>query len=782
MKTRILLTLLIAGTLQSVLHAQELTQTIRGRIVDDVSEFPLLGATIFIAETDPILGSSTDYNGEFKIEKVPIGRHALKVSYIGYESIQLSDVLVSTGKSVYLEIKLKESAFAITEVEIKGSRPKDIPLNEMSGVSARSFSVEESQRYAGGLDDPGRMVTAFAGVTSASLGQNAIVIRGNAPKGVQWRMEGIEIPNPSHFAGATVTGGGFVTLLSNNVLANSDFLTGAFPSEYGNALSGVFDMNLRSGNNEEAEHTFQVGLLGIDVASEGPISKQNKSSYLFNYRYSTLGLIEPILPDESNTIRYQDLSFKLNFPTTKAGEYSLWGVGGNDYGRKNREVVINPSDWEILDDLQDYDYGFNVGAAGIKHKINFGKNTMWQTSVAGSVNDAYWHIDQLNEQGVIVPKRRVENLTGQVSLSTVLNHKFSKRHHNRAGILYHQQYYNIEIKDLFAGQSTLFTLVNDDGWQDRWQIFSQSKYDLTKNLKLNIGVHSQYAVFNNEVTFEPRANLQLYFNTTSSLSLGYGKHSQMEDMKIYKVQDQQGNFINSDLKMIKADHIVLSYDWIIKENLRLKIEPYFQFLYDVPVVADSSFSMMNFQQDWFLTAELVNEGEGQNYGVDMTLERFLNNDFYYLITGSVFVSKYLGGDKIWRNTRFNRGYAFNILTGKEWQFGKQKNKWFGLNIGYNVMGGLRESPVDIQNSQIRKEVIYNTYEAFSKQNAMVNYMDITITYKKNKNKTATIWGLQVKNVLGSKEFQGHQYNFRTNQVDELNVAAVIPNLYFKVEF
>lgn len=782
MINRILLIITLISAIGNFVSAQDLTQTVRGKIIDEVTEFPLIGATIYVTGSDPVLGASADIDGEFEIKNVPIGRQTLNISFVGYEPVVIPDILIHSGKSVYLEIKMKEQAFAMDEIVIEAEKDKDVPINDLAGVSTRTFSVEETQRYAGGLDDPGRMVTAFAGVTPTTLGQNAIIIRGNAPKGVQWRMEGIEIPSPSHFAGATITGGGFVTLLSSHVLANSDFLTGAFPSEYGNALSGVFDMNLRSGNNQERENTFQAGLLGIDFASEGPISKNSKASYLFNYRYSTLGLIEPVLPEETNTIRYQDLSFKLNFPTKKAGEFSFWGVGGKDFGKKNEKLIMDQSLWEIEDDLQDYEYGFLVGASGIKHKINFGKNTMWKSSVVASVNDSYWDIDRLNESLELHPESRVDNVTGQFSFSSILNHKFSRRHKNRTGIMAHQHFYDIRIQEANDSGDPLTTIVDNNGSNSRWQFFSQSRFDLSNSITLNVGLHSQFFQLNKQFTLEPRANLQWHINDTKSVSIGYGNHSQMEDLKVYFIQNNSGEKVNEDLKMTRAHHLVLSYDWLIKDNLRLKIEPYYQYLYDAPVIADSSFSMLNFEQDWFLTADLVNEGKGRNYGVDLTLERFLDNNIYYLITGSVFKSEYRGGDGIWRDTRFNRGYAFNILGGKEWKLGATGNKWLGLNIRMNLMGGLRFSPVDVNSSISDKEVVYNENDAFSNQAPSINYVDFTISYRKNKKKHSSVWTLQVKNALGYEDFDGHRYNFMRNIVEEDNSTIVIPNLSYKIEF
>ena len=669
----------------------------------------------------------------------------------------------------------------LDEVVVEAEKAKDIPLNEMAAVSARVFTVEETQRYAAGLDDPSRMATAFAGVTNSSVGQNAIVVRGNAPKGVQWRVEGIEIPNPSHFAGSSVAGGGMVTILSSQVLDNSDFLTGAFPSEYGNALSGVFDMNLRKGNNQEFEHAFQAGLLGIDFASEGPLSGNKNSSYLFNYRYSTLGLIDPMLPEDVNTIKYQDLSFKLNFPT-KIGEFSFWGVGGNDFGETKTDPIADPGEWEVEDDFTDQEYGFNIGATGLTHKLTLSDRSLLKTSLVASANDAYWDFDQLDNASELHEKSRVKTLTGTYSASTTLNHKFSSKVTNRSGVIFNKHFYDLDISEAAVLGQPLRTIVQDESSTQRWQAFTQTKIRASESFEFMLGLHSQYFELNDQVTIEPRASVRYNLDPFKSISLGYGNHSQMEDAKIYFVRDQNNNTPNQDLKMARAHHVVLSYDWAINENLRLKIEPYFQYLYDVPVIADSSFSMLNFEQDWFFDQTLVNDGKGRNIGVDITFEKFFSNNFYYLITGSIFDSQYKGGDGVWRSTRFNRNMAFNMLGGKEWQLGTNSNKWLSVNLGLTLMGGKKRSPLNEAASLAAREEILNEYDAYSESEPFIYNFDLTVSYRKNKPKHSSVWSLQMKNMLGSPDYDGYQYNYQSNSMVETTSAIAIPNLSYKIEF
>ncbi|HNW52531.1 MAG TPA: carboxypeptidase-like regulatory domain-containing protein, partial [Prolixibacteraceae bacterium] len=381
--TKITFVLLLLIT-QNV-FSQKITQTVKGEITDIETKTPLIGATVAVLGTNPLLGTSTDVNGKFKIPNVPVGRYNVQINYIGYDPVIVSEVLVSSGKETILNSGMKQSVSQVDEVTIKAHSNKDKPLNTMASISAKTFTVEETRRYAGGLDDPARMASAFAGVSVGNIQDNAIIIRGNSPKGLSWRLEGVEIPNPNHFAGGNVAGGGVVTIFSGQLMSTSDFFTGAFPAEYGNALAGVFDMKLRNGNSDKRESTFQVGLLGIDFASEGPFCKGKNASYLFNYRYSTFGLVKKlnILPDDVSQIpQYQDLSFKLNFPTKKFGTFSLWGIGGMDDNQEQNDR--DSTKWETNWDKIYYDWDLNMGAIGLTHKIILGKKTYMNSTLAAS--------------------------------------------------------------------------------------------------------------------------------------------------------------------------------------------------------------------------------------------------------------------------------------------------------------------------------------------------------------------------------------------------------------
>lgn len=762
---------------------QEITQVIRGKIVDSESQSPISFASITIPTTNPPMGCMSDENGVFRLEQVPVGRHNIQFSFVGFETKTIPEIMVSSGKEMVLTVGLKEKITQMEEVVVKAYAKKDKPINSMATVSARTFSVEEAQRYAGGFDDPARLASSFAGVATGYLDDNSIIVRGNAPKGMLWRLEGIEISNPNHFANMSTFGGGGVSALSAFMLANSDFFTGAFPAQYGNAMSGVFDLKLRNGNNEKHEHAVQIGALGLDISSEGPFSKNSRASYLFNYRYSTLGLIKPILPPQANIPIYQDLSFKINLPTEKAGIFSIWTLAADN--KIKFEAESDTSQWSYLGDADFGDASQRMGVAALNHRYIFGHKTYLNTTYAISGDYTQYELWTMDTQLNTYASEYIDNTKYRHTFTSTLNHKFSAKHTNRTGFVVNNQHYKTMLKFAPEPGDDLITSVDENSSSMLYQFYSQSKIDFSDRFRMNLGIHSQYFGLNKEFIIEPRIGMTYQVTRNQSLSLAYGKHSRLEPLSIYFARVSDGissTQANKDLNLSKSHHVVLAYDVSLKPHLRLKIEPFVQFLYDIPVVADSSYSTLNMEADWFFTEKLENTGTGTNYGIDITLERFLKNGFYYLVTASLFESTYVGGDNVKRNTRFNSNYVVNLLVGKEWTFGASQNKILGVNGRLNLLGGQRMTPIDMDLSNQYGEIVYDYSRDFESQKPMVYHLNASITYRINKKKHASIWSIQVMNLLGTEEYYGYRYNYRTDSIEEDAVAVVVPSISYKIEF
>ncbi len=782
MLIRFLLSIFISLTVFSVtLFAQQPSQTIRGSVIDNASNSPVEMANVVVIHANSMLGATTDAAGNFKIEHVPVGRYDVKVTLIGYEPTIIREVLVSSARETFLTIPLKESNIGLNEVVIKANVNKEQPLNGMATLSARMLNVDEASRYAGGFDDPARLASSFAGVSS-NIGNNGIVVRGNSPQSLQWKMEGIEIPNPNHFADLAAFGGGGLTALSTKMLANSDFFTGAFPAEYSNALSGVFDIYMRNGNNQKPEHSLQFGLIGLEGSSEGPFKSGSSASYLFNYRYSTLGLISAILPENGGGVTYQDLSFKLNFPTKKTGVFSVWGIGLID--GSGQVAKTDSTLWTYDYDKETIDVKQLMGTVGINHKYFFNPNVYLKTTLAATLSEIDLSTEKMDNSLTLVPENRINNKNWNFVLSTYINTKFNSGHTNKTGIVMTGLLYNMLLKDRSASGESLQTMVDEKGFSSLLSGYSNSTINITGNLKMNAGVNAQIFTLNKNYTIEPRIGLRWQFKPAQSIGFAYGLHSRLERLNYYFTKDLYNNnvYYNKNLDFSKAHHLVLSYDMSIKDNLHLKLETYFQKLFDIPVISDSSFSFINLQDDWYFNHRLSNTGEGRNYGLDATLEQYLTNGFYFMCTSSLFVSRYKGGDGIWRDTRYNRNLISNLLIGKEWQTGKSNQNTFGVSVRLSYQGGDHYSPVDEVKSHLTQTVVLDETKAFSRQLPASLTGHFTISYKVNRNKIGHEIALKVLNATMQNDFNGFQYNYKSNTIDEKREAIFIPNLSYRIEF
>lgn len=752
------------------------TQTVRGIVLDSKTNAPIEFATVRIMNSGS-LGSTTDSLGRFRIDHVPVGRCNIQTSYVGYNANIFNEIPVTSSKEVYMEIPLDENVHSLAEVVIQPEIKKDKPLNAMAITGGRMISMEEAGRFANGFDDPARLSSAFAGV-AGDVGTNAVAIRGNSPQFTQWRLEGVEIPNPTHFADLTGLGGGFLSALSTQVIGNSDFYNGAFPAEYSNALSGVFDMRIRNGNNQKYEHTFQLGILGIDLASEGPISRKNGSSYILNYRFSTTSLAT----GNDMNLKYQDLSFKLNFPTRKAGTFSIWGIGLID---RYKPEILDRDEWETQSDRQSGNTTFDKAAGGITHKYLINADTYIRSSLAATYAKDHTEADQMTEDDKLVHVGDIRNSKWDIVFNSYLNKKFSSNHINRTGITITGLKYDLDYKisPNFGLDIPMEQISKGNGESCVLSTYSSSVINLSNHLTTSLGITAQYFTLNKNWTVEPRAALKWTFNPKHALALAYGLHSRRERLDYYFVEQEVNGKTESNryLNFSKAHHFGLTYDWNINSYMHLKVEPYYQYLFRIPVEENSSFSIIN-HQSFYLERILKNRGSGVNYGIDITLEQYMKNGFYYMITASLFKSRYKAGDHIWRNTRLDKNYLLNVLAGKEWMVGRNKQNVLSLNGRIFFQGGDRYTPVDEEKSLIEHDIKFDETRAYSKKfNPSLNG-DISFSYRINKKKISHEFSIKMLNVGMRTGMHFYQYNEKAHKIEKEDGSGMIPNISYKIYF
>lgn len=802
MKTKftfIIIVLISCFSVHMLYAQQQPAQTVRGTVKDRESQAAVEFAAIAILkDTVLIKVTESDENGAFRLENIPVGRYNVQVKQVGFLPVKLSNIEVNAGKETVLNILMEGSVVTAKEVVVSAeAKNKGQVRNEMATVSVRSFTIEETNRYAGSRQDPARMASNYAGVQGANDSRNDIIIRGNSPMGLLYRLENVDIPNPNHFAIAGTTGGP-VSILNNKVLANSDFMTGAFPSEYGNAIAGVFDLKMRNGNNEKFEHSFQFGILGTELASEGPISKKSGSSYLATYRYSTLKMLQGInVKIGTDAVpNYQDAAFRLNFPVKDKGNFSVFGIGGTS----KIDIIMSdkkePSQDLYAEDDRDQYFGSSMGVMGASYSHIINNTAFTKVTLSGSLqkSNAMHEFIYRNQNYELDSLRKILGYTfinNKTSLAWFINKKFGSRH---------------TIKTGFYADRLGFDLVDSarvdiiGNWQHRWdykgisyllQPYVQYKYKFTDNFSVNGGLHSQLFTLNNSFSLEPRLGLQWAFAPNQVLSAGYGLHSQLQPTYIYfyhKPDAPEDRLHNKHLGFTRSHHYVLSYDNRISESVRLKAETYYQKLFDVPVdVYPSSFSLLNQGSAFvrFFPDSLVNKGTGENYGIELTVEKFFSKGYFFMVTGSLYESNYKGSDGVKRSTDFNGKYAANLLAGKEFKISERSAISLGTKV--TVAGGRLYSPVDTAKSAKINEIV--AVDALRNTLRFKDYfrMDLKIGYKLNTKRLTHEIAIDLVNIFNTRNVLALSYapdarNPQANPVKEETQLGFLPLFYYKLDF
>lgn len=781
----------------SLLQAQD-TKTIRGQVVDKDSKYPLIGARVVVIDTGTVNGTVTDENGYFKLE-VPLGRVSLRASYVGYNDQSVSNLQVISGKEINQIIELQEKVTDMKEVVVTANKDQQGQAkNEFAAISARSFDVELTSRFSGNRNDPARMASNFAGVSGANDARNDIIIRGNSPMGMLWRLEGIDIPSPNHFAGFGSTGGP-VGMLNNNTLSRGDFITSAFPAEYGNALSGVFDLGLRNGNKDKYEFLAQIGFNGIEVGAEGPFAKKkSQASFLINYRYSTLALFKLLKANFGTGTavpQYQDLTFKVDVPTKKAGVFRFWGLGGlSQIELLGHLVDLNKPQKDLYGNENiDLYNKVQTGMVGFSHTYFINPKTYYKLMLAATHQTQRADIDSIEpvNRQEIIRTNKVVLRQNKYTAHIMTNSKLDAKNTVTAGLIVNV--YDLKFADSVLYINTFIPVKSAKGYSALVEAYAMWKHKFTEQLTLNLGMHAQYFSLSGSFAPEPRASIKYQFRENQSISLGYGMHHQIQPLPTYYnyevslTSDRKPTNLGMDFT--QSNHVVLGYDLTFAKDFHLKAEAYFQYINNAPVErTPSSFSMLNAGADFATpnNTNLVNKGIGRNYGLEMTMEKFFTKGYYFLVTGSLFQSEYQGSDKVWRNTAFNGHYVVNGLAGYQYLFGGKKNKAkrhaVAIDTKLTGAGGRFYTPIDPVASDAQNTAVYIDSKAYSLKYKDYFRWDLKVSYRLSFRKITQELSIDLQNVANIKNIFRKVYNPRTNSLNNEYQQGIFVLPQYKILF
>ena len=770
------------------ISGQSFNQKLSGVVRDKESRLPIPHATVLTDVDKSVKSALTDSAGNFSLI-LPVGRHSLNIYAIGYSSVVVKDILIGSGKEVNITAELSELRGEIQQAVVSSDQKRS--NNSMATVSARRVRSQDAARYAGGYYDPLRMVTNLPGVAATNSDEdNSIVVRGNSPRGILWRLEGIEIPNPNHLADGQGTTGGAYSLITTNSIAGFDFYTAAFPAEYANAVSGVLDLSLRSGNNSKREFSVGVGVIGAEVSAEGPVGLKSGGSWFGNIRYSNFSFLQKLkiidFKYAAITPRAFDWAFKTSIPTTRMGTFELFSIGGSSL--VGDEVNIN-EETSVIEDRSEFIYNYMVAVAGIKHLIVFPEIGTYIRSTVGFT----YQKESMEENVIDASYKKSLNYLERyeypsIRVSILANTKFNNKNTLRANFTQ-----NLISGEMFAKravtQQRYDTLIDKRADENYGNASIQWKFSPLKSFEINTGVNIFFSGVTDEVLIEPRAGIKIQLNNNQEISAGVGYHSRLEPLSVYNYRVKTANNFrdeqNLNLKAMRSLHFTIGYCVMPSQDASLTIETYYQRLSKIPSATGkfSQFSIIN-STHGIPDQVLENEGVGYNTGLEITIEKDFSRNFYFLLSSSLFDSKYKAPDNNWYNTYFNNNFIFNFVGGKEIVVGKSRQNILGINLRCFLRGGYRYTPLERDLTLSRKRVVYDISRTYGKQLPPYMRGDIGISYKVNRFKSSWTFLAEVQNFTNRKNITRNKYSYQSGKIIESYSVSVglVPVFSVRYEF
>lgn len=761
-------------------------QRLRGSVRDADTGAPLAGVSISLGTTAEIneLAISTDATGEFYTDALPPGNYQCFFSLEGYEPLLVREVRIVSGKERVLDVAMRLSSTPLPDVTIKASAPDRRALQPLGEIP---LTREQTERFPATFFDPARLALAYAGVANTDDQANGLTIRGNSPAGVRWRLEGVDIVNPNHLPNAgtlgdrPTTSSGGVLMFSAQLLDNSSLLTGAFPAGYGDALGGIMDMAWRRGNRERAEFTVQAGLIGIDLAAEGPLDKKHRHSYLANYRYSTVGLLGQMgISFGGEKISFQDFSFKMDFSGKKGGQWSVFGASG-----LSNNTFTPPDDSAevaVYKDLFNIEFKSRTVIAGISHWAPLGSKAWWKITAVGSSQ----HNERLATGAGI--RETDESEESRFGVVATFFRRLNEQNRLQAG-------WNIQAID-FTGQAVRNETRIFDGDLPAMLYQPWASWEWTGRqgkTTLRAGLHG--VIFNalgekeaNAGNVEPRLLLTRRLGKNSSLAAGWGLYSQLAPLWVYADRAPLSGiaYPNRDLGLIRSQQANLRYSWQHDDFWLFKSELFYQRTYDVPVSATggNAFSVLNVSEIQTFS-RLSATGAGENKGVELSAERYLNRGWFMMTNLSLFDARYRGSDGVWRDARWNLRHIANLTAGKEWQRDQwpERSRTFGVNGRITWTGGQRAAPVDVAASAAAQTTVYDLSNGYSIRQQDFTRLDLRVYWRRNiGGRRNSTFAMDFQNVAIRKNVAYQYYDPYTGRVETKEQLGLIPNLSWRLEF
>ena len=755
------------------------SQSIRGFVYENTTHTPIDQVNVFIIGDQGTIQLATDLRGTFIYTPDQAGRFDIILSHLNYELVHLQARQLSTSKDLILEIPLTARIRELTEVNIMA--PSVRRINNRFYTT----SEEETRRFPGTFFDPARTATLFPGVFAMNDQANGLIVHGLSPILMTWYLEGVPILNPNHLTNAgtlsdraTPSGGG-VNILSNQVLSTSNLITGALPPQYGDALSGVMDIQFRPGNVNKPEHTIQAGLLGLDFATEGRLTKDLNASYLINYRYSTVGLLTLLGIDFGDErINFQDLNFNVHFPLSTQGSYvkvfGLAGLNKNDLdGPKGPDERMDSRDISNVE----YDAGAVVGGVSFQYPMRHG---VLKATVVLSYTESDREESRLGSNDIIDLYSTEHADQTKLSMRADWRGLRSNRITANGGIGLSTHWIdnigNYPQSGLFivAGRTTLF------------RPYTQVSYVLTGDVVMRGGLGLSFVsgVEGDEPgsssTMIPEPSLHIYWQAGEKFSIESG-------YSYSAIATPQITFLRSamvDLDMLRAHTFSFIFRNQIRSSTQLAGIINYYALTHVPTIADvtNGYTVLS-ETGYPKQGPYSLQGKGRAISLALALRQdVFHGKFARAGIGWVH-STHQGSPGLLLSTAYDIGPWASLAGGKEWTSEKSYgDRIIGVNGGIHWRKGMHDQQIDLEESRDAGYTIYEYEGDFSIEMEDYVRIDLRVYMRKEKPDRTTTWSLDVQNLLSRENAFFSLYDPFQDAIRQTKQLGIVPVLSYRVDF
>lgn len=673
---------------------------INGKVLDANTRKGIPFATVAIQGTT--IGTTTDADGNFKLEKVPEGFVRLTASCLGYKPSLSADIFVTKEKAPYVEVFLDPTSMEIAEVEIKA--PSFVRKAE-SPVSLQTIGTREIERNPGGNRDISQVIRSLPGVASSPSFRNDIIIRGGSPAENKFYLDGIEIPVINHFQTQGSTGGP-VGILNVDFIREVDFYSGAFPANRGNALSSVMDFKQNEGNRDKAGFRFSVGSAETGFTADGPLT--SKTTYLFSARRSYLQFLFaafklPFLPT------FTDMQFKVTHRFDQKNEITWLGLGGYDVFVLNEKVNEGVEDEQtrernayFLSSIPEYKQ-WNY-TTGINYK-RYGNNGL--TSVVLSTNKLLNRSEKYFENNKENPANQLSDYkSSEAETKLRIERTFSTagfRINTGVGLETASYFVNGFNSLQTPNGSAVIDFESDVEFVKFAAFASATRFFFGDRFQLTGGIRTDATGFSSNTgnpldQLSPRIATSIQLADRFSFNSNAGIYYQLPSYSVLGYGNEQTGLLNkTTARYIRCEQLVAGFQFNPDQSSKITLEGFIKKYSNYPLSVSKGISLANLGSEFGVIGnELVLPvSEGKSTGVEFMAQRRSATGLYGIMALTFVRSEFTsGGDDFIPSSWDNRVFT-TITTGKKW------NRNWETGLKWRYVTGRPFTPWDVATSALK---------------------------------------------------------------------------------